>query len=118
MSSELCGHILGLAKNGRDRGICSRRLSHQGLHSNRTCALCGGGAPRRNTYCRKCRQQYAAGYRETKAETVAQLSAENQQIKAIAGPLLVEQTLNRIMREQSAVANESSVLDGNVSQEN
>ena len=93
MSSTLCDHVLGLAKNtGVDRGTCSRDLGHKGRHGNRTCALCGGGAPRRNTYCRACRQKYAMDHRGAEAAAFRQLANENQQLKSAITQIVEEAT--------------------------
>ena len=42
-------------------------------------------------------------HRGAEAEAFDHLTAENRQLQAIAGPLLVEQLLNRILAEQSQV---------------
>jgi len=95
MPSARCGTVLGLAKNGADRGTCSRRVGHRGRHGNHTCALCADEVTPPNAYCRVCSSQHSQQYRESEA-------AEHQQIQAIAGSFLVEETLNRILTAQSA----------------
>ncbi len=99
---DVCGHVVQPAANGVSRGICTLRPSHKGKHGNKTCAQCAKPVSRGNAYCRPCRKLYAQNYRDATSEAVAQLYDERQRLQAIAGPLLVEQMLNRICAEQSA----------------
>jgi hypothetical protein len=38
---KLCGKLMPKAKNGTDRGLCTRLCRHTGLHGNKTCPDCG-----------------------------------------------------------------------------
>jgi hypothetical protein len=61
-----CGKAVKPAKNGASRGVCARPVGHGGLHSNKTCPLCGIALTPENTHshiknrwwCKKCCLEY------------------------------------------------------------
>jgi hypothetical protein len=77
-----CGSPILLARNGVDRGVCSRAQGHCGSHSNRTCPCCAGALPPRSWYCRRCSHQYASNHDRAKAEEFDRIVAENQTLNA------------------------------------
>jgi hypothetical protein len=94
----LCNQIVKAARNGSDRGTCSRPARHQGRCGNRSCAICGektAGYP----YCDACRAQYTAEYREAQALSVKQMVAENETLNAACEQL---ETLLPIVMERIA----------------
>lgn len=68
-----CGNLMGLAKNGTDRGLCTRRAGHRGRHGNQTCIRCSAPAPRHQAYCLGCNQHDAAVRRQAKATEIQNL---------------------------------------------
>jgi hypothetical protein len=64
---ENCKKPVKVAKSGVVRGICTRPAGHMGLHSNKTCSICGvsltpksaGESQRKNGgTCRKCQRDW------------------------------------------------------------
>jgi hypothetical protein len=67
----LCNQIVKAARNGIDRGACTRSRGHRGRHASRSCPICGSqtAAP----YCDDCRSAYAENYRKDEAVLIAKL---------------------------------------------
>ncbi|MFZ0885778.1 MAG: hypothetical protein WAN14_20415 [Candidatus Acidiferrales bacterium] len=65
---SLCGKPMPKAKNGADRGFCTRFYPHTSSHGNNTCCRCGvqinaknsspGVAKHRSGWCRICTRDY------------------------------------------------------------
>jgi hypothetical protein len=64
-----CGEPVKAAQNGASRGVCTRPAVHTGLHSNKTCSVCGVILTTENTHrhsqstkramCKECKNKCA-----------------------------------------------------------